>query len=50
MQLIEAIWAKDFKRAQKIQVLLLEDGERIAPTAPTAEELHWKACACAAWR
>ena len=29
--MIEAIWAKDFERAQKIQVLLLEHGERIAP-------------------
>jgi 4-hydroxy-tetrahydrodipicolinate synthase len=29
--LIEAIWAKDFERAQKIQVLLLEHGERMAP-------------------
>ena len=31
MQLIEAIWDKDLDRAQKIQVLLLEHGERIAP-------------------
>lgn len=31
VQLIEAIWAKDFERAQKIQVLLLEHGERMAP-------------------
>jgi dihydrodipicolinate synthase/N-acetylneuraminate lyase len=29
VQLIEAIWADDFERAQKIQVLLLEHGERI---------------------
>jgi 4-hydroxy-tetrahydrodipicolinate synthase len=29
--LIEAIWAKDFERAQKIQVLLLEHGERMSP-------------------
>lgn len=31
VQLIEAIWANDLDRAQKIQVLLLEHGERIAP-------------------
>lgn len=31
VQLIEAIWAKDYDRAQKIQVLLLEHSERIAP-------------------
>lgn len=31
VQLIEAIWDKDLDRAQKIQVLLLEHGERIAP-------------------
>ena len=29
--MIEAIWANDLDRAQKIQVLLLEHGERIAP-------------------
>jgi 2-dehydro-3-deoxy-D-pentonate aldolase len=32
--LVEAIWAKDFERAQKIQVLLLEHGERMAPMKP----------------
>jgi dihydrodipicolinate synthase/N-acetylneuraminate lyase len=31
VQLIEAIWAKDLDRAQKIQVLMLEHGERMAP-------------------
>jgi 4-hydroxy-tetrahydrodipicolinate synthase len=31
IQLIEAIWAKDTERAQKIQVLLLQHNERIAP-------------------
>ena len=31
VQLIEAVWAKDLDRAQKIQVLLLEHGERLAP-------------------
>jgi 4-hydroxy-tetrahydrodipicolinate synthase len=31
VQLIEAIWAGDYERAQKIQVLLLEHGERMAP-------------------
>lgn len=31
VQLIEAIWAKDFDRAQKIQVLLLGHNERMAP-------------------
>jgi 4-hydroxy-tetrahydrodipicolinate synthase len=31
VQLIEAIWAKDFERAQKIQVLLLGHNERMAP-------------------
>lgn len=31
VQLIEAIWDKDLDRAQKIQVLLLEHGERMAP-------------------
>jgi len=31
VQLIEAIWDKDLDRAQKIQVLLLEHGERISP-------------------
>ncbi len=31
VQLIEAIWANDLDRAQKIQVLLLQHGERIAP-------------------
>jgi dihydrodipicolinate synthase/N-acetylneuraminate lyase len=31
VQLIEAIWAKDLERAQKLQVLLLEHGERMAP-------------------
>ncbi|MGH7824049.1 MAG: dihydrodipicolinate synthase family protein [Candidatus Binatia bacterium] len=31
VQLIEAIWAKDYDRAQKLQVLLLEHGERMAP-------------------
>jgi dihydrodipicolinate synthase/N-acetylneuraminate lyase len=31
VQLIEAVWAKDYDRAQKIQVLLLEHGERLAP-------------------
>jgi 4-hydroxy-tetrahydrodipicolinate synthase len=31
VQLVEAIWAKDLDRAQKIQVLLLEHGERMAP-------------------
>lgn len=29
--LVQAIWAGDFERAQKIQVLLLEHGERMAP-------------------
>jgi 4-hydroxy-tetrahydrodipicolinate synthase len=31
VQLIEAIWAKDYDRAQKIQVLLLNYGERMTP-------------------
>lgn len=31
VQLIEAIWEKDLERAQKIQVLLLEHNERMAP-------------------
>jgi dihydrodipicolinate synthase/N-acetylneuraminate lyase len=31
VQLIEAIWAKDFDRAQKIQLLLLAHNERMAP-------------------
>jgi 4-hydroxy-tetrahydrodipicolinate synthase len=31
VQLIEAIWAKDIDRAQKLQVLLLQHGERMAP-------------------
>jgi 4-hydroxy-tetrahydrodipicolinate synthase len=31
VQLIEAIWAEDYERAQKIQVLLLQHGERMAP-------------------
>lgn len=31
VQLIEAIWAEDYDRARKIQVLLLEHGERMAP-------------------
>jgi dihydrodipicolinate synthase/N-acetylneuraminate lyase len=31
VQLIEAIWAQDLDRAQKIQVLLLEHNERMAP-------------------
>lgn len=31
VQLVEAIWANDLDRAQKIQVLLLEHGERMAP-------------------
>jgi dihydrodipicolinate synthase/N-acetylneuraminate lyase len=31
VQLIEAIWAKDLDRAQKIQVLMLQHGERMAP-------------------
>ncbi len=31
VQLIEAVWAKDYDRAQKLQVLLLEHGERMAP-------------------
>jgi hypothetical protein len=31
VQLIEAIWAQDYERAQKIQVLLLQHNERIAP-------------------
>lgn len=31
VQLIEAIWANDLERAQKIQVLMLEHGERISP-------------------
>jgi len=31
VQLIEAIWAQDHERAQKLQVLLLEHGERMAP-------------------
>jgi dihydrodipicolinate synthase/N-acetylneuraminate lyase len=31
VQLIEAIWAKDFDRAQQIQVLLLGHNERMAP-------------------
>jgi len=30
VQLIEAIWAEDYDRARKIQVLLLEHGERMA--------------------
>ncbi len=30
VQLIEAIWAQDYDRAQKLQVLLLEHGERMA--------------------
>jgi dihydrodipicolinate synthase/N-acetylneuraminate lyase len=29
--LIEAIWAQDYERAQKIQLLLLQHNERIAP-------------------
>lgn len=31
VQLIEAIWAGDYDRARKIQVLMLEHGERMAP-------------------
>lgn len=31
VQLIEAIWAQDYERAQKLQVLLLAHGERMAP-------------------
>lgn len=31
VQLIEAIWTQDYERAQKLQVLLLEHGERMAP-------------------
>ncbi|MGH8059217.1 MAG: hypothetical protein ACREOH_18605, partial [Candidatus Entotheonellia bacterium] len=31
VQLIEAIWAQDYERAQKIQLLLLTHGERMAP-------------------
>ena len=31
VQLIEAIWAGDYDRAQKIQVLLLQHNERMAP-------------------
>lgn len=31
VQLIEAIWANDLERALKIQVLMLEHGERISP-------------------
>ena len=31
VQLIEAIWANDLERAQKIQVLLLQQGERMSP-------------------
>ena len=31
VQLIEAIWANDLGRAQKIQVLLLQHGERMSP-------------------
>jgi dihydrodipicolinate synthase/N-acetylneuraminate lyase len=31
VELIEAIWTKDYDRAQKIQVLLLQHNERIAP-------------------
>jgi len=31
VQLIEAVWAEDYERAQKLQVLLLEHGERMAP-------------------
>ncbi len=31
VQLIEAIWARDYERAQKLQVLLLQHGERMAP-------------------
>lgn len=31
VQLIEAIWAKDYERAQQIQVLLLRHNERMAP-------------------
>lgn len=34
VQLIEAIWARDYERAQKIQVLLLEHGERMAVLRP----------------
>lgn len=34
VQLIEAIWARDYERAQKIQVLLLEHGERMAALRP----------------
>ena len=29
--MIEAIWAQDYDRAQKIQVLMLEHGQRMAP-------------------
>ena len=31
VQLIEAVWAEDYERAQKLQVLLLGHGERMAP-------------------
>lgn len=31
VQLIEAIWAKDYQRALKLQTLLLQHGERMAP-------------------
>jgi dihydrodipicolinate synthase/N-acetylneuraminate lyase len=31
VQLIEAVWAEDYERGQKLQVLLLEHGERMAP-------------------
>jgi dihydrodipicolinate synthase/N-acetylneuraminate lyase len=31
VQLVQAIWDKDFLRAQQIQVLLLEHGDKIAP-------------------
>jgi dihydrodipicolinate synthase/N-acetylneuraminate lyase len=31
VQMIEAIWAGDYRRAQQIQVLMLEHGNRTAP-------------------
>jgi dihydrodipicolinate synthase/N-acetylneuraminate lyase len=31
VQLIEAVWARDYERAHKIQVLLLQHNERMAP-------------------
>jgi dihydrodipicolinate synthase/N-acetylneuraminate lyase len=31
VQLIEAVWAGDFDRATRLQILMLEHGERMAP-------------------